>query len=59
MLLTNIFNYVIGLLSKKDGQGLVEYILLLGLIALVVIGALRLFGPALASKYQDMATKMP
>lgn len=40
------------ILKDEDGQGMVEYGLILGLIAIVVVGALVLLGP----KIKDMFT---
>ncbi|MGB3367147.1 MAG: hypothetical protein WBA54_06645 [Acidaminobacteraceae bacterium] len=54
MLLTNIFNYFTGLVSREDGQGMVEYILLVGLIALAVVAVLLLLGPAIAAKFTEV-----
>ena len=43
------------MLSKKQkGQGLVEYALILVLVAIVVITALALLAPAISSKYVDI-----
>lgn len=58
MLLTNIFNYFTNLLSRKDGQGMVEYILLVGLIALAVVAVLLLLGPAIAAKFQEVINNL-
>lgn len=44
--------------SKKKGQGMVEYALLVSLIAIVVIGALVLLGPAIAAKFNDIVTNL-
>jgi Flp pilus assembly pilin Flp len=42
----------------EDGQGLVEYGLLIGLIALVVITALMIFGESLSDYYNGIGTKL-
>ncbi len=46
-MLMMMFNYL--MLFKKDdeGQGMVEYALIIGLIAVVVIAALVVLGPAI------------
>ena len=41
-------------LQDEDGQGMVEYGLIIGLIAIVVVGALVLLGP----KIKDMFTSI-
>ena len=47
-------NYVISVLKNEKGQGMVEYALLVGLIAVVVIAALVVLGPAIAQKFTDI-----
>jgi len=39
--------------SLKSGQGLVEYIILLGLVALVVFGIVKTFGSSLKTQFSD------
>jgi pilus assembly protein Flp/PilA len=46
-------------LQREDGQGLVEYALILVFIAIVVIAVLVLFGPALAEYYQLIVDMFP
>ncbi len=38
-------------LMDEDGQGMVEYGLIIGLVAIVVIGALTLLGPQIARMF--------
>ncbi|QNO14602.1 Flp family type IVb pilin [Alkalicella caledoniensis] len=40
-------------LKEKAGQGMVEYSLMIGLVALVVFGILSALGPTLALKIQE------
>ncbi len=40
--------------AKEKGQGLVEYALILVLIAVVVIAVLSLMGPAIANIFQEI-----
>lgn len=47
-------NYVISKFREEKGQGMVEYSLLVGLIAIVVIAVLVLLGPAIAAKFQEI-----
>ncbi|MCT4634454.1 MAG: Flp family type IVb pilin [Firmicutes bacterium] len=49
-----MFNYFKNLLFNRKGQGMVEYILLVGLIAVAVIAVLLLLGPAIAAKFQEV-----
>jgi len=46
------------LVSEEEGQGLVEYALIIGLIALVVIGALTLTGSNISSLFNSIATRL-
>ena len=50
-MLNNFKNYVVAKMNEEKGQGMVEYALLVGLIAIVVIAALVLLGPAIAAKF--------
>ena len=43
----------------ERGQGLVEYAILLSLVALVVIAVVRLLGPEIASTFSTISTSMP
>ncbi len=45
---------IINLITDETAQGLVEYSLLLSLIALVVIGALVIFGETLLDFYNSI-----
>jgi Flp pilus assembly pilin Flp len=40
------------ILQRKDGQGLVEYALIIALVALVIASAVGVFGTALSGAYQ-------
>jgi pilus assembly protein Flp/PilA len=48
-----------GKLNREAGQGLVEYALILLLIALVVIGALTLTGTTLNHIYLNISNSIP
>lgn len=41
--------------NRESGQGLVEYILIVALIALAVIGAVRLFGKKTKEAFKSSA----
>lgn len=45
-------------LSDKKGQGMVEYALLIALIAIVVIAALLLLGPQIANMFNNIRSKL-
>lgn len=46
-------------ISHEEGQGLVEYALIILLIAIVVIGALGLFGVTLNETFESIAAQFP
>jgi len=51
--------YILPKLSNKKGQGMVEYALLIGLVAIVVIGVLVFLGPAIGAKFQEIIDALP
>jgi Flp pilus assembly pilin Flp len=46
-------------LRAEDGQDLAEYAILVGLIALVVVGAVTLFGGQLVAAYDSFVATLP
>ena len=46
-------------LPREEGQGLVEYALILVLIALVVFAVLVIFGPAIGNAYSSVVYGVP
>ena len=48
-----------GRLNREEGQGLVEYALILLLIAMAVVGALKLFGEELLNTYNVITSAIP
>lgn len=50
---------IIAKLQDEEGQALAEYGLLLGLIAVVAIGALTALGLAMIDKIQSIADALP
>ena len=51
-MINNLLKKVFSKVSNQKGQGMVEYALLIGLIAIVVIAVLLLLGPAISAKFQ-------
>lgn len=45
-------NKLLAVLRNENGQGMVEYALIIGLVAIVVIAVLVLLGPAISAKFQ-------
>jgi pilus assembly protein Flp/PilA len=43
---------MLAILKNEKGQGMVEYALIIGLVAIVVIAVLILLGPAISAKFQ-------
>ena len=58
LMLGNLKNYFPRITSRKKGQGMVEYALLIGLIAIVVIAVLLLLGPAISNKFQEIINNL-
>ena len=50
--------YVLSKLKEEKGQGMVEYALIIGLVAIVVIAVLVLLGPAIAAKFQSIVDSL-
>jgi pilus assembly protein Flp/PilA len=46
------------MLKGKKGQGMTEYILIIALIAVLVIGAVKLFGGKVKKGFADSANKV-
>lgn len=53
-MLTQIKSRLKEVLKQEKGQGMVEYALLVGLIAIVVIVALVALGPTIAEKFVEI-----
>jgi pilus assembly protein Flp/PilA len=47
------------LVRPDEGQDLAEYAILIGLIALVVVGAVTLFGAQLTAMYDSFVSTLP
>ncbi len=45
-------------LPRQEGQGLVEYALILALVAIVVIAVLALIGPAVGNIFSNIYAKV-
>ncbi|MDD4689588.1 MAG: Flp family type IVb pilin [Eubacteriales bacterium] len=46
-------------LQDENGQGMVEYGLIIGLIAIVVVAALLALGPKIRDMFNDVTEKIP
>jgi len=58
MTMLSITNYVKSLIRDERGQGMVEYGLILALIAIVVIGAVTGIGNQLLVKFNEILTNL-
>ena len=46
-------------LKDENGQGMVEYGLIIGLVALVVVAGLVLLGPKLKDMFKSISNQLP
>ena len=44
---------------KERGQGLVEYAIILALVAIVVIAIMRLLGPKIGNTFSSISSSIP
>ncbi|MGE5630098.1 MAG: Flp family type IVb pilin [Caulobacteraceae bacterium] len=58
MKMYNIWYDIKETLKEKKGQGMVEYALIIGLIAVVVITVLTNMGTNIQGKFQEIVTKL-
>lgn len=47
-------SFIIRLWKDESGPAAVEYALMIGLIALVIVGVVQLLGQSLSTKFEDM-----
>ena len=45
--------------SDEDGQGLVEYAIILALVAIVVIAVMRILGPKIGNTFSTINSSLP
>ncbi len=57
-MLKNYTRYLKALVSNRKGQGMVEYGLIISLIAVAVIAALVVLGPKIASLFTTVSNNM-
>ncbi len=53
-LMAKVYNRVHGILRREEGQGMVEYGLILALVAVVVIAVLTAIGGDLVTKFKEV-----
>jgi len=57
-MLMNFMNYVSAKVREEKGQGMVEYALLVGLIAIVVIAGATLLGADISAQFKAIGVKL-
>ncbi len=55
-MLVSMFNYLRVRLASKKGQGMVEYGLIIGLIAVLIVGALTIFRDNLSALFTQISS---
>lgn len=50
--------FITRLVSEEDGATMVEYALMVGLIAVAIIGAVTTLGSNISTKFTDVGTKV-
>ena len=51
--------YLMLFAPKEKGQGLVEYAIILALVAIVVIAVMRLLGPKIGNTFSTISSSLP
>ena len=44
---------------QEKGQGLVEYAIILALVAIIVVAVMRLLGPKIGNTFSQISTSLP
>jgi len=57
-MLRQFVSYAASKVKEEKGQGMVEYALIIGLVAVVVIATLTLLGPAIQTKFNDIVNAL-
>lgn len=57
-MLMMMYNYLLGLVNDEEGQGLVEYALIIGLVVIVVIAVLVLLGGTITNTFQNIVNAL-
>lgn len=58
-MLNYLVTYIKNLTAKEEGQAMVEYGLIIALIAVVVVAALLILGPKIAELFEGVAGELP
>lgn len=58
-MLMSLFNQLKACLTDESGQGMVEYALIIALIAIVVIGVISALGGSITNVFQSIVDALP
>jgi Flp pilus assembly pilin Flp len=58
MILQDLSNKLVRLVRDRRGAAITEYIIIVGLIAIIAIGAYKAFGSAISSKVDSQTQKI-
>ena len=53
-----MINMIKRLFKEEEGQGMVEYAIIIALIAVVVIGAVTALGTSISKKFEELSTQI-
>lgn len=57
-MLSIVMNYLNGFINQEEGQGMVEYALIIALVAIIAIAGLVLLGPVVRDLFTDIAGEL-
>ena len=57
-MLMMMYTYLMSFIKRDEGQGMVEYALIIGLVVIAVIAVLALLGPAIADQFQTIVDRL-
>jgi pilus assembly protein Flp/PilA len=55
----NLVKRIKGLVVNEEGQGLVEYALIIALVAIVILVAISILGRKVSNTYQNISGALP
>ena len=57
--LLSLYVYVKNMFEVEEGQDLIEYALIIGLVVIASIVALQLLGPAISDQFTNISAALP
>ena len=58
-ILANLYQLMLARMSEEEGQGLVEYALIIALVSIVLIGALQLLAGGIGNVFSAITAQFP